>query len=162
MQHSASLAGGFSRPVKLNDEDLAVFREAADTSLGLKPRKVSRQIVAGTNYRFECRGKDRRTVEVVIFEPLPGRGDARITHIDGKSVEPLAFRFIVYYEDNPALENLLETAKDRGDKILYKYQNFKAVAISITSCSSKERAKKAYSGLPGILQMTEDGVVNLD
>ena len=158
----AQLTGGFSRPARLTDEDMAVFREAVDSGLGLRPRKVARQVVAGTNYRFECRNKDRRSVEVVIFEPLPGRGDARVTHIDGKEVEPPAFRFIVYYEDGAALENLLKTAKDRGDEILYEYQNFKAIAISVTSCSTKERAEKAYSELPGVLHVIEDGIVNLD
>lgn len=160
--NSTQLAGGFGRPARLTDEDMAVFRETVDSGLGLRPRKVAKQVVAGTNYLFECTGADGHKVDIIVFEPLPGRGDARVTRIDGRAVEPTAFRFIVYYEDDPALERLLENAKDRGDEILYKYQNFKAIAVSVTSCATKERAEKAYSELPGVLHVIEDGVVNLD
>ncbi len=160
--NTTQLAGGISRPARLTDEDMAVFREAVDSGLGLRPCKVSHQVVAGTNYFFDCTGADKRKVEVIVFVPLPERGDARVTYIDGKAVEPQTFRFIVYYKDGPALENLLETVKDRGDEVLYKYQNFKAIAISVTSCSTKERAEKAYSELPEVLHVIEDGIVNLD
>ena len=71
------------------------------------------------------------------------------------------FRFIVYYDNDKAKQRLLNMAKKRGDEVLYQYTNFKAIAINVTSCQSKDEALSVYSKQKGVLQMVEDGVMEL-
>ncbi len=71
------------------------------------------------------------------------------------------FRFIMYYDNDKAKQQLLNLAVQRGDKVFYQYTNFKAIAINVTSCKSKEEALSVYSKQKGVLQMVEDGVMEL-
>lgn len=80
------MVGAFDKSSKLTAEEDSLFNAVvlSQSDLQLKPLKVSRQVVAGTNYRYECVDNNRKKVEVIVYEPLPGQGDARILSIDGK------------------------------------------------------------------------------
>lgn len=82
----AGLAGGFSQGDTLTQTDRNAFAQATaghDFFADWMPQRVSRQVVAGTNYRFFCKvGKDEGTVEV--FQPLNGLGRTLVTGINGQ------------------------------------------------------------------------------
>lgn len=81
----SQMVGAFGKSTKLTTEEDSLFKAVvlSHSNLQLKPFKVSRQVVAGTNYRYECVDNNKK-VEVVVYEPLPGQGDARILSIGGK------------------------------------------------------------------------------
>lgn len=79
------MAGAYGGYEKVDQQEKAIFEEAVkayDETLVLKPKKVSRQVVAGTNYRFLCKDSGHKTRTVVIYAPLPGRGEPRVTSIE--------------------------------------------------------------------------------
>ena len=80
-----AMTGAYSKAVKLSEEEKAIFSEVVAPYVDpeLKAEKVSRQIVAGTNYCFVCKDPDGRKVEVVVCAPLPGAGDTLITSVNG-------------------------------------------------------------------------------
>ena len=80
------MVGAFGKSTKLTTEEDSLFQAVvlSHSNLQLKPLKVSRQVVAGTNYRYECVDNNKKKVEVVVYKPLPGQGDARILSIGGK------------------------------------------------------------------------------
>lgn len=82
----SQMVGAFGKSTKLTTEEDSLFNAVvlSHSDLQLKPIKVSRQVVAGTNYRYECVDNNKRKVEVVIYKPLPEQGDARILSINGK------------------------------------------------------------------------------
>ena len=49
---------------------------------------MATQVVAGTNYRFVCKAREkgrrgkRFDAVIVIYKPLPGQGEPRITSIE--------------------------------------------------------------------------------
>lgn len=81
-----TLVDAYDKSTTITDEEFSLFKTMmqSHSDLQLKPIKVSRQVVAGTNYKYECINENKRTVEVVIFQPLPGQGEARILSINGK------------------------------------------------------------------------------
>ena len=89
MMRSTASAGGYSPFEDLEKEDREVFDAAFKGFVGVQytPLKVSKQIVAGTNYIFICdampQTKDPEMFHalVKIFAPLPGHGDPVITEI---------------------------------------------------------------------------------
>ena len=80
----SQMVGAFGKSTKLTTEEDSLFKAVvlSHSNLQLKPLKVSRQVVAGTNYRYECVDNNKKKVEVVVY--LPGQGDARILSIGGK------------------------------------------------------------------------------
>lgn len=66
-------------------------------------------------------------------------------------------RFIIYYSDASAKERLLKLAKTQGDKVLYQYQNIKAIAVELKSASHQS----AYSKTKGVLNVVKDEVMKL-
>lgn len=76
----SQMEGTFGKSTKLTTEEDSLFKAVvlSHSNLQLKPLKVSRQVVAGTNYRYECVDNNKKKVEVVAYEPLPGQDDARI------------------------------------------------------------------------------------
>ena len=79
--------GGYTDQRRLTDEERALF-EAVTASIddtAYKPLNVATQVVAGTNYRFVCRAREkgrrgkRFDAVIVIYKPLPGQGEPRIT-----------------------------------------------------------------------------------
>lgn len=81
------MVGAFGESTNLTAEEDSLFNAVVlvHDDLQLKPLKVSRQVVAGTNYRYECVDVNtREKVEIVVYQPLPGAGEARILSINGK------------------------------------------------------------------------------
>lgn len=80
------MTGAYDKSTKLNVEEDSIFRKALAQhgELNLKPLKVARQVVAGMNYRFTCVDTNRKKVEVIVYEPLPGQGNVRVTSVDGQ------------------------------------------------------------------------------
>ncbi|MEG2725272.1 MAG: hypothetical protein RR982_05415 [Kiritimatiellia bacterium] len=75
------LCGGYTEFRTLETDDVARFSQV---TLGTryeawKPLQVASQVVAGMNYRFLCKDTEGKTVTLIIFQPLPGRGEAQIT-----------------------------------------------------------------------------------
>ena len=83
------LSGGYSEPRPLTDEEAVLFKKVTEGLDGVEytPQSVAKQIVAGTNYRFICKAvpvtRNPRPYEaiVVVYQPLPGQGEPRITEI---------------------------------------------------------------------------------
>jgi len=77
----------FGNPV--TPEASQVFKTAM-TLIGVTytPVAFATQVVAGTNYCFLCTttGTDHPSTQgaakVYVFQPLPGQGSARVSHID--------------------------------------------------------------------------------
>lgn len=67
-----------------NETDLSIFNSTYNGEVALTPQKVSSQVVAGVNLRFVCKDKDDNTYEVVIFKPLPGQGEAKVSSVEKK------------------------------------------------------------------------------
>ena len=86
---SEQICGGFTGQRELTEGEMAMFRSVTGTGdMTLTPLSVSTQVVAGTNYRFWCRYQDKETSGhcwVVIFKPLPGRGEPELTSIQKES-----------------------------------------------------------------------------
>ena len=82
----SQMVGAYGKSTRLTAEEDSLFNVVvlSHSDLQLKPIKVSRQVVAGTNYRYECVDSNKKKVEVFVYEPLPGQGDARILSINGK------------------------------------------------------------------------------
>ena len=78
--------GAYDKPTRVTAEELAIFKKAVASDLSLTPKNVCRQVVAGTNYEFICKGTDGKEHVVVVFQPLPGQGEPRVTSIDGKDM----------------------------------------------------------------------------
>lgn len=81
------MVGAFDKSTKLTVEEDSLFKAVvlSHEDLQLKPLKVSRQVVAGTNYRYECVDVTTgKKVEVVVYQPLPGAGEASILSINGE------------------------------------------------------------------------------
>ena len=82
------MVGAFGEMRDLDDHDRDVFSRATHdyAYLALTPQRVCTQVVAGTNYLFECQsaGPDGNPsiVEVRIFAPLPGRGDPEVISVE--------------------------------------------------------------------------------
>lgn len=72
------IVGGYSSPTIISSDIREMFDKAIlqiDTYTHITPLSVSTQIVAGTNYKFECtaisaKGKKVKG-EIIIFKPLP-------------------------------------------------------------------------------------------
>lgn len=84
------IVGGYTDERRLTDEERQLF-DAAVASTGdveYKPMSVATQVVAGTNYRFICKAREtkkrgkRFDAVIVIYKPLPGQGEPRITSIE--------------------------------------------------------------------------------
>lgn len=77
-----SVDGGYTKQKRLSTEDQEMFdtvMKTVDNGKTYEAVSVATQVVAGTNYRFEVKitenGKQTEGY-VVIFQPLPGQGDA--------------------------------------------------------------------------------------
>lgn len=78
------LCGGYTPQREPVEEEMAMFAAATDNNPDYTPLSVSTQVVAGTNYRFWCRCRTQDGCGhcwIVIFKPLPGQGEPRVTEI---------------------------------------------------------------------------------
>ena len=92
-QEKTILCGGYTgqRPLEASDREL--FRRATTgmTGVSYTPESVATQVVAGTNYRFICTAKtttpglETYEAEIIVFQPLPGQGEAKIARSRGCS-----------------------------------------------------------------------------
>ena len=82
--NSNQMVGAYGETTKVTAAQVEIFNKAVDASLHLTPKKVSSQVVAGTNYKFICEDADGKEHKVIVFQPLPGQGEPRVTCIDGK------------------------------------------------------------------------------
>lgn len=84
--------GAYSRQRRLTDDQKALFYEVTaslNDHVEYKPMNVGVQVVAGTNYRYFCKGHEKMAdgktqkiyAEIIIHKPLPGQGEPRITSI---------------------------------------------------------------------------------
>ena len=72
-----------------NDFVRRLYRAAASRSVRSRtvPPGDATQVVAGTNYRFICTAKtttpglETYEAEIIVFQPLPGQGEAKIAKI---------------------------------------------------------------------------------
>lgn len=79
--------GGYTRQRSLTADERQLFEQIVDIDgTTYKPRSVATQVVAGTNYRFVCKARDdagkRFDAVIVIYKPLPGQGEPRVTSIE--------------------------------------------------------------------------------
>ena len=83
----ACLVGAYGKSSRLTAEEDSLFKAVvlSHNGLQLRPVRVSRQVVAGINYRYECIDPNKCKVEIVVYQPLPGNGAARITSVNGKA-----------------------------------------------------------------------------
>lgn len=85
-----AVVGGYTRQRSITDDEREMFDRAVAEigDIEYKPRSVATQVVAGTNYRFVCKAREtakggkRFDAVIVIYKPLPGQGDPRITSIE--------------------------------------------------------------------------------
>ena len=80
------LVGGYTGQREPSEEEMELFRYVTgEGDMVFTPLSVSTQVVAGTNYRFWCRFQDNEHYGhcwIVIFKPLPGRGEPRLSAIE--------------------------------------------------------------------------------
>ena len=84
------LVGGYATQKDITPEESVFFKEIiakSDSPIKYTPLTVSKQVVAGINYKFICEANDITTdtkyhVEVIIYKPLPNQGEAKITSIE--------------------------------------------------------------------------------
>ena len=90
---SNTQVGGFSEPRKLTNTEEALFEKyiAKIGDMEYEPINVATQVVAGTNYRFLCKGREVQAdgkrgkkfyAAIVLHRPLPDRGEPRILSIE--------------------------------------------------------------------------------
>lgn len=97
------MCGAYAEYHALTDEDARVFGTAYKYGAKLTPRSVATQVVAGTNYKYICTDASASAVEVVVFQPLPNRGEARVVSaeaVSGKETpEVVALVAQIMYDD---------------------------------------------------------------
>lgn len=106
------LAGGYGTLSELSENESQIFQQVIQGKEFFKDWKavqVSRQVVAGTNYRFIC-STNKGQKSVYVFAPLPGRGENRITGVEGSHN---AAEVVVDAETNEVIGRYVsETATD--------------------------------------------------
>lgn len=88
-QEKTILCGGYTgqRPLEASDRELFRRATAGMTGVSYTPESVATQVEAGTNYRFICTAKtatpgpETYEAEIIVFQPLPGQGEAKIAKI---------------------------------------------------------------------------------
>lgn len=90
---NSEAVGAYSKQRRLTAEQEALFHsvtESLSPRVEYKPMNVGVQVVAGTNYRFLCKGREIKSdgsrgekiyAEIIIHQPLPGQGEPRIISI---------------------------------------------------------------------------------
>lgn len=86
----APRCGGYTQQREPTAEELTLFKTAMATLDGVNyvPESVATQVVAGKNYRFVCKATpvvpnpQSFHAAVVIYQPLPGKGEPTITSIE--------------------------------------------------------------------------------
>ena len=60
------MVGAFGKSIKLTSEEESLFKAVvlSHSNLQLNPLKVSRQVVGGTNYRYECVDNNKKRLRL--------------------------------------------------------------------------------------------------
>ena len=68
----SQMVGAFGKSTKLTTEEDSLFKTVvlSHSNLQLKPHKVSRQVVAGTNYRYECVDNNKKRLKLSSMSHL--------------------------------------------------------------------------------------------
>lgn len=69
---------------------------------------------------------------------------------------------IIYYDAEVGKESLLEAVRSYKAELVYDYVNFHAIAIRIPRKKSLKQAKSFFEKVKGVLQVTEDHIIQLD
>ena len=88
-REKTAMVGGYTEPRQPDAKELELFRQVTADLTGVEytPESVATQVVAGLNYRFVCKAQtvapdtSAYRAEVIVYQPLPGQGEARITGI---------------------------------------------------------------------------------
>ncbi len=88
--NDSRIVGGYTDQRRPSAEERELFETvtAQIDDIEYKPVSVATQVVAGTNYRFLCKARENRKrgkrfdAVIVIYKPLPGQGEPRITAIE--------------------------------------------------------------------------------
>lgn len=90
----ANRVGGYTAFHNLSALEQEVFAQAMSTRkyrISYTPLKVASQVVAGTNFIFQCQGinkkGEKKPYEIKIFNPLPGQGHPEVIYIEGGEEE---------------------------------------------------------------------------
>lgn len=79
---STYMVGAYADFRALSDEDRQLFETVYAHHGKLTPQSVATQVVAGTNYKFVCTDEAGNVVKVVVFKPLPNRGEPKVSSIE--------------------------------------------------------------------------------
>lgn len=81
MSGDEMMTGAYSEAHEPTEEELALFNSTYKGEIELTPYYVSEQVVAGTNYAFTCKDKEKQEYIVTIFVPLPCNQDTQKTEV---------------------------------------------------------------------------------
>ena len=70
-----TLVGAYDKSTTITDEEFSLFKTVmqSHSDLQLKPIKVSRQVVAGTNYRYECMDNNKKKLRLSSMSHFQNR-----------------------------------------------------------------------------------------
>ncbi len=157
------MLGEYGKLTEVTGEDRAVFSQAwKKQTKNLVPQKVSRQVVAGMNYKYLCKDAAGREFLVTIFQPLSGRGEPQLTAVEEQRAGRTSIRLIVYYDSQLTKDKLLQLARERKDVVYHQYTHYRALALEVTSVSTREAAKVVYSAPEGVIRVVEEGVMDAE
>lgn len=69
--------------------------------------------------------------------------------------------FIVYYDPTVGNEPLLQRCAQEKWNVLYRYENFKAVALQVPTTGDVRRSIRQIERIKGVLSVQEDQVMEL-
>lgn len=69
---------------------------------------------------------------------------------------------IIYYEEKTGKSELLKAVKSYGATLLYQYNNFNGIAISIPKDKILEEAIQYFGKVKGVVSVNKDYVYKLD
>ncbi len=70
-------------------------------------------------------------------------------------------QLIIYYDSETGKDSLLQAIENYSAKIIYDYENFNAIAISIPKNRNLEQAKKYFEKVNGVLLVENNRIVEL-
>lgn len=113
------LVGAYTDHREMEKEELKLFQDTYKMMPRLTPQKVSTQVVAGMNYSFICVDNLQNIYKVVIYKPLPGQGEPRVT-----GMEPVtAYQEIIEFVKQGFLEGWENSSpEDRGLSQVFSYE----------------------------------------
>ena len=76
------LVGAYGEKHAPSAAEHSMFNDTYKGKVQLTPQTVATQVVAGTNYRFDCKNPKDKQYQVVIYKDLPSNGGrAEVTSV---------------------------------------------------------------------------------